>query len=167
MIRHIIAAACTLLLGHGALAADLPQPEGAVILTLIGQISNTNAEGSANFDLAMLNALPARETRTQTPWHEGEPVFSGPLGTALLDAVGAEGSTLRITALNDYVVDIPVDDLRRFPVIFATHIDGVAMSVRNKGPLFVIYPFSEDPALSNELYFGRSAWQIRQIEVID
>ena len=39
------------------------------------------------------------------------------------------------------------------------------MSVRDKGPLFVIYPFDEAPELNNETYYGRSAWQVKSIEV--
>jgi hypothetical protein len=150
-----------------AAANDLADPQGPVILTIIGQITSTNTDGAAVFDLAMLDAIETRETTTETPWHDGTPVFSGPLGLAVLEAVGASGETLRITALNDYVVDVPVEDLRNYPVIFATRLNGDALSVREKGPLFLIYPFSEFPELLNEVYFGRSAWQIRQIEVLD
>ncbi|MCC5972677.1 MAG: hypothetical protein JJT81_01350 [Rubellimicrobium sp.] len=149
-----------------ALATNLPYPEGEVVLTVTGTIANTNDDGSAHFDLAMLAAIEPRETVTDTPWHDGTPTFSGPLAAALIDAVGATGTTLRITALNEYVVDVPVSDLRDYPAIFATHLDGVPMPVRNKGPLFLIFPFAEYPELVNEVYFGRSAWQIRHIEVL-
>lgn len=154
------------LVAQPALATDLPQPEGAVVLTVRGSIANTNDAGAAHFDLAMLAAIEPGETVTETPWHEGTPTFSGPLGAALLDLVGATGTTLRITALNDYVVDVPVRDIRDYPTIFATHQDGVAMSVRDKGPLFLIFPFTDYPELVSEVYFGRSAWQIRDIEVL-
>lgn len=150
-----------------ATAGELSQPEGEVILTVTGLIENTNGDGAARFDLAMLSEIEQRDTVTETPWHDGTPTFSGPLGSALLEAVGATGETLRITALNDYAVDVPVEDLLNYPVIFATRLNGEEMAVREKGPLFLIYPFSEFPDLLNELYFGRSAWQIATIEVID
>ncbi len=41
------------------------------------------------------------------------------------------------------------------------------MSVRDKGPLFLVYPFDLNPELYNEKYFSRSVWQIKEIEVID
>lgn len=41
------------------------------------------------------------------------------------------------------------------------------MSVRDKGPLFLIYPFDDNPDLFDEVYFGRSVWQIAQIVVGD
>jgi hypothetical protein len=164
LVATILAATVPL---TSALARDLPSPEGVVVLTITGQIENLNADGAANFDLAMLSAVEQRDTVTQTPWHEGTPTFSGPLGTALLEAVGASGETLRITALNDYVVELPIEDLLEYPVIFATHLDGEPMSVRDKGPLFLIYPFAEYPELFNEVQFSHSIWQIRLIEVLD
>jgi hypothetical protein len=148
-----------------AYATDLAQPDGEIILTVTGNITQTNDAGAAHFDMAMLAALEGRETVTETPWHEGTPAFSGPLGSALLDAVGASGAVLRITALNEYVVDVPISDIRDYPVILATHLNGAPMSIRDKGPIFLIFPFSEYPELVNELQFGRSAWQIRHIEV--
>jgi hypothetical protein len=41
------------------------------------------------------------------------------------------------------------------------------MPVRDKGPLFVIYPFDAQPELRNAIYYSRSAWQLRSIEVRD
>jgi hypothetical protein len=148
-------------------AGNLPEPQGEVILTVTGAITQTNADGAADFDLQMLADIAARETVTETPWHDGSTTFAGPLGAALLDTVGATGDTLRIVALNDYVVEVPVSDLHEYPVIFAITLNGEPMSVRDKGPIFLIYPFSEYPELLNEVQFGRSAWQIRSIEIID
>jgi hypothetical protein len=166
-VRFLSTIAFTVALPFAVAASELAQPSGEVILTVSGLIENTNGDGVALFDLAMLSELASRDTVTETPWHDGTPTFSGPLGTALLEAVGATGGTLRITALNDYAVDVPVEDLTSYPVIFATHMNAEPMSVRQKGPLFLIYPFSEYPELLNEVQFGRSAWQIARIEVVD
>ncbi|MDP3407192.1 hypothetical protein [Bosea sp. (in: a-proteobacteria)] len=158
---------CLALLGTASLAtaADIPTPKGPVILTVSGKISNSNGPAGVTLDAAMLEALPSRVTVATTPWYPQKTRFEGPLGAALLDLVGATGTVLRVTALNDYAVEIPVADLRKWPVILATKIDGKPISVREKGPLFVIYPFDEEPSLYNELYFGRSAWQLKSIEV--
>ena len=158
-------ALATCLMGGSAAAEDLPAPAGPVILTLTGQIGVHNAGDTAVFDLAMLESLGGRTTHTTTPWYDGSRSFTGPLGAALLEAVGASGDMLRITALNDYVSDIPVSDFNAYPVILATRLDGQTMSVRDKGPIFVIYPFDELPELNNETYYGRSAWQVKSIEV--
>jgi hypothetical protein len=161
----ILAALSGLLLSHAAAAADLKSPSGPVVLQVTGAITNTNDGKAADFDMAMLAELEARSTTTSTPWYDGQKTFAGPLGRALLAAVGAGGTTLKVTALNDYVTEIPIADFNDFPVILATSLDGQAMSVRDKGPIFVIYPFDEKPELNNETYYGRSAWQVKSIEV--
>lgn len=146
-------------------AAGLSAPMGEVVLTVSGRISDTNAGATAAFDMAMLEAMPKRTTVTETPWTKGTVTFEGPLGSALLDRVGASGTVLKITALNDYAVEVPVEDFRKWPVILATRKDGKVMPVRDKGPIFVIYPFDLDHALYNEKIFSRSAWQVKSIEI--
>ena len=91
--------------------------------------------------------------------------FTGPLLRSVLEAAGAKGSTLTIKALNDYAAKIPMEDATTLDTILATRMDGQLMSVRDKGPLFLIYPFDLDSGLYNEKYFARSVWQIKEIEV--
>ncbi|MHB2170123.1 putative pterin-binding protein [Alsobacter sp. R-9] len=148
-----------------ARADGLPRPEGKVVLTVSGAIEVKNAPEGAVFDIGMLEKLPGRVTAVNTPWYTTKTTFEGPLGSAILDAVGARGQTLRIVALNDYAAEIPVEDFKKWPVILATKLDGKPMSVREKGPLFVIYPFDADASLFNEKYFNRSVWQVKSIEV--
>lgn len=155
----------TLLVPLGAQAGTLPKPTGEVILTITGDIENTNGDKIAEFDMAMLDRLASRTTETATPWYDGPRSFSGPLVSALLEAVGGHGTTIRAHAVNDYSADIPIEDAMSFPVILATRINGAPMSVREKGPTFLIYPFDENPELYNEKYFGRSVWQIHKIDV--
>ena len=50
-------------------------------------------------------------------------------------------------------------------MILATKRDGAMMSVREHGPIFVIYPFDQEPDLYNEKYFSRSVWQVSTIIV--
>lgn len=146
-------------------AAPLAPPTGPVVLEVSGDIANTNTSGVAAFDMLMLDQLAGGTTTTRTPWYDGARTFTGPLASALLDAVGATGSTIVVTALNDYVSEIPVSDFRDYPVLLATKVDGKLMSVRDKGPIFVIYPFDASPELNNETYYGRSAWQVKSIEI--
>lgn len=159
--RRLIAtavAAASLPLALRAAAA----PSGDVILTVHGG----GLAAPVAFDLAALDALPQRATVTATPWHEGRPEFSGPTIAALLEAVGATGETLRLVALNDYAAEMPVSDTAAYPVILATRRDGKPMSVRDKGPIFIIYPFDEVPEIHNEIHFDRSVWQLKEIEIL-
>lgn len=145
----------------------LEAPAGRVVLEISGSLAQTNDAGAARFDMAMLDALPQRETVTATPWHEGQQTFRGPLLADLIDRVGAQGRALRIVAINDYAVEMPLSDARDFPVILASRQNGAPMPLRDKGPLFVIYPFDEMPQLFNEVYFARSVWQVKAIEVLE
>jgi len=145
--------------------AEMPAPGGPVILSISGQVGVTNINATAQFDADMLEALPQHEIRTKTPWHEEETAFSGPLLATLMDAVKGEGDILQFKALNDYVSTIPVEEIHKYPLILANRANGARIAVRNKGPLIVIYPFSDVPELYNEMTFSRSAWQVVSIEI--
>lgn len=146
-------------------ALALDKPTGDVILTITGNVTEANAGDTAQFDAAMLDKLASRTGQMETPWTTGKVTFSGPLLRAILEEAGAKGTTLTVKALNDYASEVPMEDATALDTILATKMDGKPMSVRDKGPLFLIYPFDLDPALYNEKYFARSVWQIKEIEV--
>lgn len=147
-------------------AAALPAPTGPVLLTVKGRIARTNAPGEARLDREMLAALPQGRFTGETPWTKDSVTFTGPLGSAMLDLVGAGGTTMKVVALNDYASDVPVADFRQHAVILATHRDGNPMAVRDRGPLWIIYPMDRDASLRNAVVYARSVWQIRDIELI-
>lgn len=160
---------CALTLGAALLsqaAFALESPAGRVILTVTGNITETNSDQGAQFDRAMLLALGADELTTETPWTEGINTFTGPRLSALLEAVGAaKESTLAVTALNDYSANVPAQDAYDHNVMLAMDMNDKRMSVRDKGPIFVLYPFAEDPSLNNEVIHNRSVWQVKSITV--
>lgn len=156
-----------LLVASGLQAVELPLPQGNILLTVTGSIQHTNQPGQAVFDRAMLEALEQRTTLTQTPWVEGINSYTGPLGRVLIKAVGAEqAQTMRITALNDFIAEVPVSDFLDYPVILALKRNDQYLRVRDRGPLFIIYPFDEYTLLRTELHYNRSVWQIRAIEFL-
>lgn len=140
--------------------------DGPALLTIDCGARRTGGEREAHFDAAALARLPQRRIKTATPWHEGEPEFSGPLLRDLLAAAGADGAALRMRALNDYRVDIPANDARQYDVIVAHQVNRQAITVRDKGPLFMMYPFDSHPELRNSVYFSRCIWQLRRIECL-
>jgi hypothetical protein len=167
MIRLLTAAFLTMTALSAAGAAPLDTPAGDVALTITGNIDNTNADGAATFDLAMLEALAGRSATMETPWTTGATTFEGPLLAAVIEAAGGHGKRLLVKALNDYSAEVPIEDATALETILAVKMNGAPMSVRDKGPLFLIYPFDKKPELYNEKYFSRSVWQIREIEVVD
>jgi hypothetical protein len=150
-------------LWHPAWALD--RPGGPVVLTITGRVHQPNAGNVAQFDMEMLERLPQRSFSTRTPWYPTARKFTGPLLRDVLAAAGAEGSNLRAFALNDYRVDLPAEDARRWDVIVARLLDDKPMAVRDKGPLFIIYPFDAHAELRSTVYYSRSAWQLKTLEV--
>ncbi|MDX5298960.1 MAG: hypothetical protein LPK85_08425 [Gammaproteobacteria bacterium] len=144
--------------------APLPAPTGPVILTLDGELACC-PQGVAQFDYAMLEALPQTEIRTGTPWTEGLHTYRGVRLKALLERVGAQGRTLEASALNDYIATFALDAAERYPVIIALTEDGARMPIRNKGPLWIVYPLTDHPELNREEHFHAMVWQLKAITV--
>ena len=164
----LLLAAVLLPLACGTPAHALDAPKGEVVLTVVApHLDHPNAGQTAQFDLDMLESLASRTGTMETPWTKGVVKFSGPLLRAVLEAAGAKGSALKIKALNDYAAEIPMEDATAIDTILATRMDDKLMSVRDKGPLFLVYPFDKDKNLYNEKYFARSVWQIKEVEVVE
>jgi hypothetical protein len=158
-------AVAVLIVGCPALAGVLPAPQERVILEITGKISNTNAGNRAQFDLPMLENLGISRRKTATAWTEGQPAFEGVLMRDLLNQVGAAGDKVTVVALNDYKVDIPMSDFKNYPIILAYRMDGQALRVKDKGPLWIIYPADEFPELNNKQTQNKWVWQVKEIQI--
>ena len=148
-------------------ADDLGMAQGDVLLTVSGAIETTNADGMAQFDLEMLEALDATVIDTSTIWTDGTQSFQGVSLDVLVDRLGLTGKTLRATAINDYAVDIPISDAVEGGPIIAYRLNGDTLSVRDKGPLWIVYPYDSDASYRSEVIYSRSIWQLDRIVVLD
>jgi hypothetical protein len=148
-----------------AYAATLAAPTERPVLTITGKIGVTNKDNTAQFDRPMLESLGMVAVETTTPWHEGKVKFEGVPVDKLMKQVGATGDRVVVTALNDYTTEIPMEDFAKYKVILAIKRNGEYMPVRDKGPLFIIYPYDSDPELKSQTYYARSAWQVAKIDV--
>jgi hypothetical protein len=150
----------------GAAAQEpLPRPSGRVLLTVKGAIERTNADGKAELDLAMLEKIGTSQVQTSTPWTDGRPTFEGVRMRDLLERLGAHGPTVTVVALNDYKMQIPVDDFMSYPVLLAFRMDGKKLRVREKGPLWLVYPQDEFPELQNKPTQAKWVWQVKEIHI--
>lgn len=145
--------------------AALETPTRPVLLTVSGAIGERNRGQVAVFDIEMLRALPQVTFTTLTPWDNRPLKFTGPLLRDVLARVKVQGTLLRAHALNEYRIDIPVADAHRYDVVLAHTIDDQPLTVRTKGPLFVVYPFQHHAELQNNTYYERSIWQLKHIAV--
>ncbi|WP_413594569.1 molybdopterin-dependent oxidoreductase [Citrobacter youngae] len=146
-------------------AGELSKPVGKVLLTVSGNIENTNEDGKAVFDIPSLEKLGTVSFQTTSPWYNGRTTFTGISLQKLMDYVGAKGSVVKVTALNDYTTVIPLSDFKKYNVILALKINGDYMRIRDKGPLFIVYPYDSIPELNNQIFYSRSAWQVSSMKI--
>ncbi len=142
------------LLHSGALAAS------STALTLVG------VDGAASdLTLEQLSALPQVDVITENEFTDGKVDYRGPLMRDVLEAAGLQAAeTVRVTAANDYFVDIPTQDFKDYDVILAMEADGERLSRREKGPLWLMYPISDHTELRDPIYLRRLIWQVVRIE---
>jgi hypothetical protein len=149
-----------------SIATDgLAPPRGQVVLTVTGAIGQTNASARAEFDLDMLERLGLSRLTTWTPWTEGEIEFEGVWARRLMEAVGARGTQVHAMALNGYEYTIPLEDFDRYDVLLATRVNGQLMRIRDKGPIWIVYPWSKHPELDDFATREKSVWQLSALRV--
>lgn len=163
--RRIRCAALAALSALALQAMALDKPAGPVVLTISGNVAQANSGQQALFDMKMLEKLPQKSFSTQTPWYPKPVTFTGPLLRDVLAAAGAKGSKIVAVALNDYKTEIPFADVSRHEVIVARLMNDKPMPVREKGPLFIVYPFDTKAELRAEIYYNRAAWQLNALRV--
>lgn len=144
---------------------DLPSPQGNTILEVRGALSKVNLDGAAHFDMEMLRALPAARLETTTAVTDGVRRFDGFLMRDLLKMVGAQGSIVTVGALNDYVIDIAIEEFDRFDVVVAYEMDGVPLLPSDKGPLWIVYPRDQHVELQDIRYDYRWVWQLQWLDI--
>lgn len=144
----------------------IPAPNSEVILSLSGLISQTNNAQQLDFSMETLEQLGVVEYTLEDPFLGRTVTYQGVLISSIFEAAKvADGAkTVKAVALNDYSVDIPIDELRTMPVILATRLDGERMAVADKGPLEIVFPYHAYK-LEHEKYVGMWIWQLRSMEI--
>ena len=145
------------------------QSNDDVVVLSVDILTLTDGEVSeiitVTFDMPELQAFPAVSFKTETIWTEGEQTFKGVSLAALVSHLGVTSGTLRAQAINDYVVDIPVSNAVEGGPIIAYERNGAPMSIRDKGPLWIVYPYDNNSDYKTEEIFSQSVWQLVRITV--
>ncbi|MDD7974016.1 molybdopterin-dependent oxidoreductase [Roseinatronobacter alkalisoli] len=154
MIRLLSFSLLILLAAH-PLAASEP------VLTVTGAITNDKIKLTHD----NLLELPQKQLITATTVTDGRSTFEGFLIRDLLEAHELNGEVVVARALNDYQIEIPISDFERFDVIGALSMDGVALSPRDKGPIWIVYPRDDHAELQDIRYDTRWVWQLISLHV--
>ncbi len=164
--------------------ADMPAPQGHVLLTLGGAVTETNLpargendggllgylevqhEGAAGFDAVMLDGLAQVEiTIGYGPeGNQRDITFSGPRLSDVMTMAGAEGKTAKPMAMDGYQAEIPWDSISAHQPIVATHADGSPMGIGGYGPTMIVFPSTDDPDLAQE-QASQQVWALAYIGI--
>lgn len=117
------------------------------------------------FKLDDLKAFPVVSFETETIWTEGVQHFTGVSLASVVRYFDVTSGTMVLQAVNDYVVAIPVSDAVEGGPIIAYALNGAAMTRRNKGPLWVVFPYDSHPNYQTEEVFSQSIWQMVRITI--
>ena len=144
----------------------IPAPSGEEVLAISGLIAAKNGGDALNFDIPTLERLGLVEYSVHDPWLKESFTYTGVLMSDLLNYAGIfhTAESVHVVALDDYQVDIPIADIKKWPILLATRVNGEYMSVDNYGPTRVIYPYgshSIDPTSHNDLWI----WSVKSMEV--
>lgn len=166
---RIMAALALVIAGAGSTPAApqaLPELTGVVLLTVEGLDQARFPDGQLQLDLARMQALGEETIETSTIWTEGVHRYTGLPLVKLTEFLGLEGGMFRAKALNDYSVELPIADAVEGGPILAYLEDGQPMPVRDKGPIWLVYPFDSNADYRSEVTYTRSIWQLESLEVL-
>ena len=116
---------------------------------------------------AQIEAIGLKRLNTSTFWPQDYGEFNGVLLRDLLSESGIENvSQIKITALDDYITIIPQEDWRKWDVILATRHEKKVISIRDKGPLRIIYPKDIGGEVAESDMRVRWIWAVKSIEPV-
>ena len=160
LVRTSLGIIFTAVLLSPANADDVVATKTDIILTV------SSGMDVLSLDRSDLSKLTVTSFDTSTIWTDGIHTFTGLSVKTLIDLIGVTNGMLRATAINNYAIEIPVSDAVTEGPIIAYLMDGKEMSVRDKGPLWVVYPYDSNPNYRSEVVYSRSIWQLDRIEFV-
>ncbi|NQW23031.1 MAG: molybdopterin-dependent oxidoreductase [SAR202 cluster bacterium] len=145
----------------------IPAPTGDVIITMLGDLNVTNSGDTLELDMPTLEGFGLVKYTVNDPWLNAENTYTGVLISDLRKALGASSSatSLLFTALDDYQVDISLEDVEKWPILLATRNNGEYMDIENSGPTRVIFPYDAFPEIDRVSYKDLWIWNIKSVEV--
>lgn len=146
------------------LPAAAPAPAGEAMLVVRNLTDPNHPE--VRFTEEELKALPQVTIRTHTEFTDGLMTFEGPLARDVIARLGVgKATTLHAIAANDYAVDMPLEELFEYDVVLALYANGERLTMRDKGPIWLVYPIDENPELNDPIYNARMIWQLTTMEL--
>ena len=138
--------------------------EGA-ILTLHNH-SMPGGQNSIAVSKSDLESLAQRIIKTSNDYVDGVAEFRGPSVQDVISLIGRSSARqARMISTNRYEVEIELAELDRFGAILAMEMNGEPLTLRDKGPIWLMYPMDSYAELSDRGFNSRLVWQLEQIEL--
>ena len=109
-------------------------PQGKALLTITGRIGATNDDGALRLDRAELDRLGLLAMSVNDPWAKQRVDLQGVWLRDLVDLARPDtgATTLHVSALDDYQVDLDLADVRGQSILLATRTgDGADLPVES------------------------------------
>ncbi|CUH62456.1 Oxidoreductase molybdopterin binding domain protein [Thalassovita gelatinovora] len=113
-----------------------------------------------------LQNLPHAGFETTTIWTEGLQTFEGVWLKDLVRHLEVSEGTLELSALNEYLIEMNVEEIADSHALVAYMRNGKPMTAREKGPLWIVFPYDSDPKFQSETVYARSIWQLDRISLL-
>lgn len=139
--------------------------DSSVILTISGLKTPYQGKYRVKLTRADLLKLPQQTFTTANPWVDQPHQYRGPLLADVLKKYGITSTRLVLVALNDYRITMDFSSVERFEPILAWSDNGETMTVRNHGPLWLMFPIDRFSELEQPVYNSYMIWQLRRIIV--
>jgi len=143
----------------------VPTPQDPPVLRITGRIGTTNGAGDAlSLDPATLDQLGRLRVTVYEPWVKQTLDFQGVWLADLLRLARADpaASSVHITALDDYQVDLPLSEIMAGGVLLATR-DGAGQPIRieDGGPTRIVFTGGVPSGVSPDQWI----WSLSTIDV--
>lgn len=137
-----------------------------VILTLVNS-KIEGVHGRIEFTRADLLAMEQRTIETGNDFVDGTAKFRGPLAASVVEMIGHAGAKkVTLTSVTDFSVTVDIAELKKYQAILALEMNGKALTLRTRGPIWLIYPMDLYPELSDPAFNSRLVWQLEVIELL-
>jgi hypothetical protein len=107
------------------------------------------------------------ELITATPWTDGNQTFRGAPLAAVIEQAGIARGLVSARALNDYSINLPIEQLLEADAFLAVQMNGELMRIRDKGPFWIVFPWNDRPELLSRDVHAWSVWQLRSLTLLD
>lgn len=108
---------------------------------------------------------PLAEVTMYDPWDKRTERYQGILMNEFVRKLGQPGiKELLLSAIDEYQVTFHENEWQQFRIMIVTRVNGEYLSVREKGPMKIIFPDYEMSNKSYELNRPKWLWMINRIE---